>query len=502
MARNNNLGDFLKDVADAIREKTNASGLINPQDFPERIAAIETGGSGEQPEGTHTVQFIDVDGTILKTQYVADGGAATPPPNPTREKCEFVKWLNAYSNVTKDTEVFALYKSADGSTWYKVKAAANDRMNLCIKCDSASPVTIDWGDGSTDTATNRSAYIVFRHDYSAAFEGWVKVSSEGNYRPSTADEGNPCVKEVIVGDNVGTVGSVAREMTNLTAIVIPETVAAYEGRPFRHCVSLVSLALPDGATTISTDIHSAMLELRYVRLPNTFTAVSPNLLGSCYGLQSVTIPDGVTSIGANAFQNCYSLQSVTIPDGVTSIGAYAFQYCSIAVFTASLSDIPPTAQMFKDCRRLGGPLSLTTSDVIPYGAFSGTGITSLYSNTLRITRTAQEGAFANCFALTRVELPDVTDIASGTFYGCTALALAIIGADVTNIGATVFQNCTALARLVVKAATPPTLASNTLQGCSALAAIYVPDASVEAYKTATNWAAKADIIKPLSEFVE
>lgn len=53
MARNNNLTDFLKDVADAIREKSNSSAPINPQDFPERIAAIETG--GEQPDGTHTV---------------------------------------------------------------------------------------------------------------------------------------------------------------------------------------------------------------------------------------------------------------------------------------------------------------------------------------------------------------------------------------------------------------------------------------------------------------
>ena len=158
--------------------------------------------------------------------------------------------------------------------------------------------------------------------------------------------------------------------------------------------------------------------------------------------------------------------------------------------------------MFQYCRRLTGALNLQRTDVIPYDAFSSTGITSLYAKALKTTRTSNSGAFANCFALTRVELPDVTDIASGTFYGCAVLALAIIGEDVTGIGATAFQNCAALERLVVKAATPPTLASNTLQGCSALAAIYVPDASVEAYKTATNWAAKADIIKPLSEFVE
>ena len=481
MATTDNLTDFLTGVADAIRAKKSTTALINPQNFASEIASISGGGGGEepQPEGTHKVTFMDVDGTILKTEYVEEGGSATAPANPTREKCEFVKWLNAYTNITKDTDVFALYKSADGNTWYRVKAAANDRMSLSIRCDSTSPVTIDWGDGATDTATNTSSYTVFRHDYASAFDGWVKVSSEGGYRPSTPDEGNPCVKEVIVGDNVGTVGSVAREMTNLTAIVIPETVAAYEGRPFRHCVSLVSLALPDGVTTISTDTASAMIGLRYVRLPATFTSLPQSLLSYCSSLQSVEIPSGVTSIGSSAFQNCY-----------------------IAVLSVNPDNFAPSSATFQYCRRLTGPLNLQRTDAIPYDAFSYTGITSLYAKTLKLTRTANGGAFCYCTELTRVELPDITDMGTHAFNNCTALTLAIIGEDITNIGSRTFYNCSALERLVVKAPTPPTLTSDALQGCSALQGIYVPDDSVETYKAATNWVAYADKILPLSEFTE
>ena len=44
MAKNNNLKDFLTDVADAIREKEGSSGLINPQDFSAKIRAIQGGG--------------------------------------------------------------------------------------------------------------------------------------------------------------------------------------------------------------------------------------------------------------------------------------------------------------------------------------------------------------------------------------------------------------------------------------------------------------------------
>lgn len=50
MAKNDNLKDFLTDVADAIRAKEGSTGLINPQEFSERIRSIETGG-GASSEG-------------------------------------------------------------------------------------------------------------------------------------------------------------------------------------------------------------------------------------------------------------------------------------------------------------------------------------------------------------------------------------------------------------------------------------------------------------------
>ena len=592
MARNDNLTDLLRDVAVAIREKTNSASLINPQDFPERIAAIET--AGGQPEGTHTVKFIDVDGAILKTQFVADGGSATPPANPTREKCQFVKWLNAYDNITKDTDVFALYKSSDGNSWYKVKANANDRMNLLIRCDTASPVIIDWGDGSSDTATDRIRYTDFRHDYAEGFDGWVKVSSEGNHRLGSIEiDGNPCVIEVVVGDKVALCGPVARQMFNLRSIVIPDTVKEYEGNLFYHCLSLLSLALPDGVKNFVMNKTLLMADLRYVRLPETLTEMPANMLGYSYSLQSVVIPEGVTSIGASALSNCYALQSVVIPEGVTSIGAYAFrgcyslqrivipasvisigksafqgcvnlrdvkilgsltsigdsafsecyalqginipegvtsigayafqgcsglqrivipasvtsigayafQGCACAVFSVNVNNFAPTAAVFIYCRRLTGKLNIIAQE-IPHDAFAYTGITSLFCKANKTTRTTGGGAFSSCVELARVELTDIKEIGSFTFNGCTALSLAVIGDTVTKIDSSAFLNCATLARLVVKAVTPPTLASDTLKGCDKLTAIYVPDEAVEAYKAATNWIGYAAKIQPLSGFSE
>ena len=41
---------------------------------------------------SYTVTFKDWDGSVLKTQTVASGGSATPPPNPTRDGYTFSGW--------------------------------------------------------------------------------------------------------------------------------------------------------------------------------------------------------------------------------------------------------------------------------------------------------------------------------------------------------------------------------------------------------------------------
>ena len=153
------------------------------------------------------------------------------------------------------------------------------------------------------------------------------------------------------------------------------------------------------------------------------------------------------------------------------------------------------------CRRLTGNLNII-ADEIPHDAFAYTGITSLFCKANKTTRTTGGGAFYGCDKLTRVEMTDIKEIGSFTFNACTALSLAIIGDTVTKIDSSAFLNCLSLARLVVKAVTPPTLASDTLRGCSKLTAIYVPDEAVEAYKAATNWIGYAAKIQPLSGFSE
>ena len=57
----------------------------------------------------YTVTFKDWDGTVLKTQTVASGGAASAPDNPTRDGYAFSGWDKDYNHVTSDLVVTAQY---------------------------------------------------------------------------------------------------------------------------------------------------------------------------------------------------------------------------------------------------------------------------------------------------------------------------------------------------------------------------------------------------------
>ena len=62
---------------------------------------------------TYTVTFKDHDGTVLKTETVEEGKAATAPADPTREGYIFEGWDKTFDNVTADMEVTATYKAVE-----------------------------------------------------------------------------------------------------------------------------------------------------------------------------------------------------------------------------------------------------------------------------------------------------------------------------------------------------------------------------------------------------
>lgn len=108
-------------------------------------------------------------------------------------------------------------------------------------------------------------------------------------------------------------------------------------------------------------------------------------------------------------------------------------------------------------------------------------------------------SFYYCSNLTSITIPDsVTSIGTSSFSGCSSLVSITIPDSVTNIGNLVFAYCLNLIKITILATTPPTLGNiNSFSGDNY--SIYVPAASVEAYKAATNWSALSSRIQAIPE---
>ena len=107
-------------------------------------------------ETYYTVTFKDWDGSILKTESVLEGDAATPPNNPTREGYTFSNWDRVYTIITEDLTVIAQYSINK----YTVRFLDYDGTVL-------STQTVNHGSSAIAPSTPaREGYV---------FTGWDKV---------------------------------------------------------------------------------------------------------------------------------------------------------------------------------------------------------------------------------------------------------------------------------------------------------------------------------------
>jgi BspA type Leucine rich repeat region (6 copies) len=106
------------------------------------------------------------------------------------------------------------------------------------------------------------------------------------------------------------------------------------------------------------------------------------------------------------------------------------------------------------------------------------------------------GAFQNWKALQNLSIPDsVQRLDDACFRGCTALTSLTIGSGVTYIGSA-FYDCSALMSITCLADTPPQ-SSSSFTGVPASCKIFVPPASLDAYKSAPGWSARSAYIQAM-----
>ena len=104
-------------------------------------------------------------------------------------------------------------------------------------------------------------------------------------------------------------------------------------------------------------------------------------------------------------------------------------------------------------------------------------------------------AFAPNSGETTFTIPsDIQVISNQAFKGCTNLESVMIHGDLFSIGSNAFYGCSNLSAIHINAINPPSLESNSFSNCNSNLKIYVPLASLSAYKSADGWREYADKI--------
>ncbi|MBR5860893.1 MAG: fimbrillin family protein [Bacteroidaceae bacterium] len=135
-----------------------------------------------------------------------------------------------------------------------------------------------------------------------------------------------------------------------------------------------------------------------------------------------------------------------------------------------------------------GVITFSGGDLMSIGdaAFNGCGTLTSVMLPDCITH-IESSAFYSCTALTSINIPNNVTIIDAAFINCSALTKISIPGKVTGIADCAFLNCTSLKEVHVKAVNPPTIYNDTFENCSGDLTVYVPAASIDAYRAADNW---------------
>lgn len=281
----------------------------------------------------------------------------------------------------------------------------------------------------------------------------------------------PTTTKVIMDDSVEsiaatTVQSAFYGCTNLTDVVISDSVTIVGDSAFSGCTSLKNVKLGNGITEIGKNSFAKCSSLREINVPDSVTNIGSQAFNGCSSLESVNIGNSVTNIDAKAFYECTELADVVIGNSVTNIGENAFNRCS-----ALKSIEVPNSVKSIDNSAFAYCTSLTdlviNNSPTSIGNYAFIGCSSLrnieFGNSVTSIGTQ---AFLNCESLINVIIPDsVTVIEQQAFAGCTALKSAEVPSSVKSTNGLMFANCTSLEKATVAI---PTIDYRMFRGCTSL----------------------------------
>ena len=463
MAKNDNLKDFLTDVADAIREKKGTEDLINPQNFSDEIRNLPSGGGEVVEVEEKDVNFYDYDGTLLFSYTIEEAQALTELPTPpTHEGLVFDGWNWDYEDVIAldyPMDIGAMYVTDDDKTRLYLEIEQEEgvdiELSISLKGDFAY---VDFGDGSGEVSfgqySGKMAHHYAKGNYVLTLRkkdgvGFTLGSADSNYNILGLKHYGYTfgLKKVEMGSNIS-LAKYAFAYTNIKTITFTK------------------------ATKIDSYLFDTS-DIQYIVCPPTTTNTwwSGGFFVSCQG---VSFPNGLKSVDSPTFRGC-GFPHAYLPKSVTSIGVGAFEQSLLQKIVAKGS--------------------------ITFGNAAFNTCTNLRIVDIEL-KTIPNQLIRTCFNLNAVTMAEgLTDIKDQAFWQCYRIQEFTFPKSLKSIAANAFYYCGAVKYDFTKAEEIPTLASTSaFTGTPTYCKIIVPDALYDAWKAATNWSTYADRIVKASEY--
>lgn len=422
---------------------------------------------------------------------------------------------------------------------YYVKFADAEVQRILVENFSSDGV------GMTSEDIEKVTSIGTKFKANSTIETFGELVRFINVTALSNDAFQKCSKlKYITLDNIKTIGSACFYNcssldidVNLPQLTSIGSYSTFYNTKIKRVLSLGTItSLPNSQTTYPDyGIFSTCTELGKVVLPDTLTSIGAYTFNKCSVLSEINFPSSLKTILSNAFYNCTSLEidDLSLPN-LETLGQNTFYGVKIKRVSnlgqlTTLQGESEQYQIFGDKSYLESivlPNSLTTiARNALYGYSNATcnipqSITTLGQTSLRKMAklvvdvdlpnlaACGEGVFSQSGIRSIKNLGSITAIPTtydrtwGFCYSCNNLEYAVLSANITAIGNYAFLNCSKLKEVILRAITPPTLGSEAFNGtpiASGTGTIYVPDASVEAYSTATNWSQYSSRIKGISE---
>ena len=249
----------------------------------------------------------------------------------------------------------------------------------------------------------------------------------------------------------------------ITAVHIPASMKKVGTDAFRNMSNVKSVYIADLAAWCAIDFANGNANPIY----NAFSSYRESAWGNVYvnnvAVTELVIPEGVTSIG-RSFYGFKKLTKVTLPSTLKTLGDQAFANCAKIKEMALPEGLESIGSAFWSCEGIEKIVLPST-------------VKELGSNT-----------FYGCKALKDITLNEgLESIGRMTFSSCAALTTISFPATLKSIGMMALYGCSNVTSVTSLAIVPPTTFDNAFEDVVEKAALYVPEASIAAYKAADGW---------------